>query len=377
MSLVYNEDQLQLLDSARDFLAARSPVAAQRALRDEKSPLGYDPKVWEGMIELGWSAVALPEEHGGLNFGFAGFAPLFEQIGRHLTASPMLSSIVLCAGLIEQLGSADQKALLPALICGEKRFALALEECARHQPETCSLIARKTSEGYRLSGRKVWVADAQGADSWLVVARSEAGQRAIFIVPADTQGVSVSPRQMIDARNMAELTFEDALVEASALLACGNTENALERVLEQGRTCLAAELLGLSETLFEMTIDYLKTRVQFDAAIGSFQALQHRAARLYIELQLARSAVMGAFECLERTADNAAECARLSSLAKWKANQAAQLISNEAVQMHGGIGVTDEYDLGLYLKRIRLAQAQLGHSEFLARRYAEASQGNS
>lgn len=136
-------------------------------------------------------------------------------------------------------------------------------------------------------------------------------------------------------------------------------------------------MLGLSETLFEMTIDYLKTRVQFDAAIGSFQALQHRAARLYIELQLARSAVMGAFECLERTADNAAECARLSSLAKWKANQAAQLISNEAVQMHGGIGVTDEYDLGLYLKRIRLAQAQLGHSEFLARRYAEASQGNS
>ncbi len=372
MSLVYNEDQLQLLDSARDFFSARSPVAGQRALRDGGGSLGFDPQVWHEMVELGWSAVAFAEEHGGLDFGFAGFAPVFEQLGRHLAASPLLSSSVLCGGLIEQIGTAEQRELLPALIAGEKRYALALDESPRHDPETCALSAGKTASGYLLNGCKAWVADAAQADGWLVVARLENGRRVVCMVPSDAPGVRLSPRQMIDSRSMAALTFSNTPVAASALLDIEGTDEALELVLDRGRACLAAELLGLCEAAFEMTLEYLKTRVQFDAPIGSFQALQHRAARLYVELQLTRSAVMAAFECLDRDALPAARRQRLVSLAKWKANQTAQRISNEAVQMHGGIGVTDEYDLGLFVKRIRVAQTQLGHSDFLVRRYAKA-----
>lgn len=371
MSLIYNEDQQQLLDSAQDFLAARSPVSAQRALRDSGVAAGFDPDVWQGMVELGWSAVAFAEEQGGLDFGFAGFAPIFEQMGRHLSPAPLLSSVVLCGSLIEQLGSDSQKqALLPALIAGEKRWALALDEGTRHQPERCATQAVKVEGGYRLNGSKSWVADGIEADGWLVIAELEEGRRGVFAVPANTAGVVVQRRHMIDARNMAQVQFRDAQVEASALLASGYVEAALDLALDRGRACLAAELLGCCETVLAMTLEYLRTRVQFDTPIGSFQALQHRAARLYVQLQLMRSTVMAAFEALDRNQTDPAQRQQLVSLAKWKANEAAQLISNEAIQMHGGIGVTDEYDLGLFLKRIRMAQSQLGHSAFHVARYS-------
>lgn len=373
MSLIYNEDQRQLHDSAHDFLAARSPVSAQRALRDTASVQGFDSQVWQEMVEMGWSAVAFAEEQGGLDYGFAGFAPLFEQIGRHLSASPLLSSVVLCGSLIERLGTAEQQqALLPGLISGTQRYALALEEAARHQPQLCELQARKEADGYRLDGRKRWVSDAVGADGWLVIARLQDGQRGVFVVPCAVAGIQVTPRSMIDSRNMAELSLDNVRLPASALLNAADTEAGLDWALDRGRACLAAELLGICAVVLEMTLDYLKTRVQFDAPIGSFQALQHRAARMYVQQQLAHSAVMAAFECLDRDQGDAQQRRRLVSLAKWKANQVAQLISNEAVQMHGGIGVTDEFDLGLYLKRVRIAQAQLGHSELHASRYAEA-----
>lgn len=375
MSLIYNEDQLQLQDSAHDFFAARSPVSAQRALRDAASEQGFDTVVWQGMVEMGWSAVAFGEEQGGLDFGFAGFAPIFEQMGRHLSASPLLSNVVLCGSVIERLGSVEQQqTLLPALISGEQRYALALDEGNRHQPQLCDVQAVKDNDGYRLSGHKRWVSDGVGADGWLVVARLDNGQRGIFLLPSHVSGLHVAPRNMIDSRNMAELIMDNACVPATALLDTGDTEAVLDWALDRGRACLAAEMLGICEVVLDMTLDYLKTRVQFDAPIGSFQALQHRAARLYVQLQLTRSAVMAAFECLDRDSGTPQQRRRLVSLAKWKANQAAQLISNEAVQMHGGIGVTDEFDLGLYLKRIRMAQAQLGHSELHVSRYAEARQ---
>ncbi|SFU14117.1 acyl-CoA dehydrogenase family protein [Pseudomonas marincola] len=373
MSLIYNDDQVQLQDSAHDFLAARSPVSVQRALRDAGSQQGFEPQVWQGMVEMGWSAVAFAEEQGGLDFGFAGFAPVFEQIGRHLSASPLLSSVVLCGSLIERLGNVQQQeTLLPGLISGEQRYALAIDEGARHQPQRCDAVAIKDSDGYRLNGRKRWVSDGVGADGWLVVARLENGQRGVFLLPNNVHGIQVASRSMIDSRNTAELIMDNVCVPVSAMLDAGDTEAVLDWALDRGRACLAAEMLGMCEVVFEMTLEYLKTRVQFDAPIGSFQALQHRAARLYVQVQLARSAVMAAFECLDRDSCTPQQRRRLVSLAKWKANQAAQLISNEAVQMHGGIGVTDEFDLGLYLKRIRIAQAQLGHSELHVSRYAEA-----
>lgn len=372
MSLVYNEDQLQLQDSARDFLSARSPVAVQRALRDEGNLAGYDSDVWNGMLELGWSAVAFAERDGGLDFGFAGFAPLFEEIGRHLSASPLLSSVVLCGGLIEQLGSAEQRQQwLPQLISGERRLALALDETARHTPQTITLSARREEAGWVLQGEKPWVADALAADGWLVVAREADGGCGIFLVPADQPGVQLSARQMIDSRNMAALRLDNVQLADAARLGTEDASAALDLVLDRGRACLAAELLGLAETAFAMTVDYLKTRVQFGAPIGSFQALQHRAARLYADLQLARSSVMAAFEVLDRDTGPLTERRRLASLAKWQAGQVAQRVSNEAIQMHGGIGVTDEYDLGLFLKRMRMAQNQLGNADYHCQRYGD------
>lgn len=372
MSLVYNEDQLQLQDSARDFLAARSPVAVQRALRDEGSAVGYSPEVWTGMLELGWGAVAFSEQDGGLEFGFAGYAPLFEEIGRHLSASPLLSSVVLCGGLIEQLGSTGQREQwLPALMSGEQRLALALEEGARHRPDGFAVTARRDGSNWVLNGSKRWVADAVGADGWLVVASETDGGCGVFLVSAGQPGVQLDARQMIDSRNMAALTLDNVQVADAARLGTADAGAALDLVLDRGRACLAAELLGLAETAFAMTVDYLKTRVQFDAPIGSFQALQHRAARLYAELQLARSSVMAAFEVLDRNGDNLPERRRLVSLAKWQASQLAQRVGNEAIQMHGGIGVTDEYDLGLFLKRMRLAQNQLGNTDYHCQRYGD------
>lgn len=370
MSLVYNEEQRQLQDSARDFLAARAPVAQQRRLRDEGVALGFDEAAWRGMLELGWSAVAFPEEQGGLAFGFAGFAPLFEELGRHLSPSPLLSSIVLCGSLIEALGSEVQRqTLIPALISGEQRLALALEERHRHAPERVALQAVADADDYLLAGSKSWVLDAREADAFLTVARLEDGKTVLFLVPADSEGLHISPQTLVDARNHGTLAFDSVRVPSSARIGEGDAAAVLEQVLDRGRACLAAELLGMSERIFEMTLDYLRTRVQFDAPIGSFQALQHRAARLYVDLQLARSAVMAAFEALDDTRLDADERARMVSLSKWKINEAAQRISNEAVQMHGGIGVTDEYDLGLYLKRIRVAQACLGDSDFHCERY--------
>lgn len=370
MSLVYNEEQRQLRDSARDFLAARAPVALQRRLRDEGAALGFDDIAWRGMLELGWSAVAFPEEVGGLAFGFAGYAPIFEELGRHLSASPLLSSIVLCGNLIETLGSAAQReTLLPALIGGEQRFALALEEGTRHAPEAVTLQAHEEADDFVLAGRKSWVIDARQADVFVTAARLGNGELALFLVPADADGLHLTPMDLVDSRNHGALAFDSVRVPAAARLGEGDACKQLADALDRGRACLAAELLGMAERAFEMTLEYLRTRVQFDAPIGSFQALQHRAARLYVELQLARSAVMAAFEALQDERIDARRRACLASLAKWKVNEAAQRISNEAVQMHGGIGVTDEYDLGLYLKRIRVAQVCLGDSDFHVQRY--------
>jgi hypothetical protein len=370
MSLVYNEEQKQLQDSARDYLAARASVAQQRRLRDEGVALGFDDAAWRGMLDLGWGAVAFPEEVGGLAFGFSGFAPLFEELGRHLSASPLLSSVVLCGSLIEALGSdAQRQALLPALISGERRLALALEERPLHAPEQVALLALDEADDYVLAGSKCWVPDAREADAFLTIARLESGELALFLVPADAEGLHVTPLDLVDSRNHGAIAFDSVRLPASARIGDGDIGAALARALDRGRACLAAELLGMSERIFEMTLDYLRTRVQFDAPIGSFQALQHRAARLYVELQLARSAVMAAFEALGDEHVDAGERARLASLAKWKMNEAAQRVSNEAVQMHGGIGVTDEYDLGLYLKRIRVAQACLGDTDFHCERY--------
>lgn len=373
MSLVYNEEQQQLDDSARDFLSARCSVAEQRRLRDEQVAGGFNASVWNEMLELGWGGIALPEQYGGLEFGFQGFAPVFDQIGRNLSASPLLSSVVLCGTLIESLGDENQRtAVLPALVTGELRLSLALHAQDRFRADDVGVEVRADGNGYLLSGESLWVPDGHQADGWLVAGRLPDGELAVFHVPADSDDVTLEPVKLLDSRNHARLSLSNVRLAASARLGgAQDATSALELTVDHGAACLAAELLGNAETMFQMTLDYLKERTQFGVPIGSFQALQHRVSWMFVDLQLARSAVMAAFEVLDSATADHCERQQLVSLAKWKAGEAAHKISAEAVQMHGGIGVTDEYDLGLFLKRVRVAQVMLGDSDFHCERYGE------
>lgn len=376
MSLRYSDEQRLLADSARDFLAARSPVSAQRRLRDDAVALGYDAQLWRDAVDLGWSAIPFPEEFGGLDFGCKGLGPIFESMGRNLSATPLLSSVVLGGSLLHLAGnSAQQTHWLQAVISGEQRLALAVDERSRHDPRHIALEAKAEGQGYRLHGEKLWVIDGLGADAYVVVARTS-GQPgdsqgiSLFLVPAGTPGLTVSGLSLIDSRNSARLQLNDVQLGGDALLGTlGEGWSALEIALDRGRTCLAAELLGMAEQLFETTLEYLKTRVQFDTPIGTFQVLQHRAAQMYIDLALSRSALMAALATLDDASHDARDRARLVSLVKWKAGDTAIKVANEAVQMHGGIGVTDELDVGLYLKRTRVAQSCLGDRDFHCERY--------
>lgn len=376
MNLLYSEEQRLLADSAREFLAARSPVARQRHLRDVKAPEGFEAPLWQEQVALGWSAIPFPESLGGLEFGCMGLGPVFESMGRNLSASPLLSSVVLCGSLLQSLGSpAQQGQWLTGLIGGECRLALALDEQPRHGPNRVAMKAERDADGYRLSGDKYFVIDGVGAQAYLVAARTagEAGDEqgiSLFLVEADTPGLNVVPLPLIDSRNHARLRLDGVRLPLHALLGeAGTAWPALDAALDRGRVCLAAELLGMAEQLFATTLDYLKTRVQFGVAIGTFQALQHRAAQGYVDLALARSTVMAALSGLDDVELNDRQRARLASLAKWKAGEAAARVGNEAVQMHGGIGVTDELDVGLFLKRIRVAQACLGDRDYHCERY--------
>ncbi len=373
MNLVYSEDHRLLADSAREFLAARSPVSRQRELRDKGSVTGFDLQLWQDAVALGWSAIPFPENLGGLDFGCMGLGPIFESIGSNLSASPLLSSVVLSGSLLHLQGNPQQQDYwLSAAISGERRLALALDERARHNPAQVALQAVPNADGYSLSGEKFCVIDGVGADAYLVVARVPEAGISLFLVPADAPGLSVKALPLIDSRNHAQLQLRQVQVRHDALLGeAGSATAALNIALDRARVCLAAEMLGMAEKLFAMTLDYLKTRVQFDVAIGSFQSLQHRSAQLYVQLQLARSAVMAGLAALDDTGLSDVERQRLASLAKWKVGLMALNVANEAVQMHGGIGVTDELDVGLFLKRIRVAQASLGDADFHCERYAD------
>lgn len=377
MSLVYNEEQRMLADSARDFLSKRSPVSAQRALRDNGTTLGFDPDVWQEMVELGWTGIPFSEDNGGLAFGIKGLGAVFEEIGRHLSASPLLSSVAMAGQLLEQSGSDAQRGeWLEAIIGGSKRLALAVDETARHAPLDMAVSAQADGDGYKLNTTKTMVIDGHAADGWIVAARTsgEPGDTngiSLFLIPADTDGVRVTRLSLIDTRNAADVVLDGVKVGADQLIGeAGQGFATLDAALDYGRLCLAAEIQGISEKLLADTVEYLQTREQFDAPIGVNQGLQHRASWLYVGASLARSALMSALEAVDNGAEDAA---RLVSLAKYKTARLALRMGNEAVQMHGGIGVTDELDIGLYLKRLRVAQASLGDSDFHVGRYTSLS----
>jgi alkylation response protein AidB-like acyl-CoA dehydrogenase len=374
MSLLLNEEQRMLRNSAEEFLGARSPVSALRALRDRRDPQGFDRALWAEVAGLGWPGAVLPEAYGGLDVGWKGLAAVFEQIGRTLAATPLLSSVVLGGGVLLAAGSAAQRdAWLPKVAAGEALLALALDETPRHDPTRVATRAMREAGHWRLDGDKHFVLDGHVAERLFVVARSAgaSGHRAglsLFLVDPRASGVQVERTWMVDGRNAARVQLSGVQLGDDALLGpAGEAFALLDRVLDRARVCLAAELLGLIGEAFHRTVGYLKERVQFDVPIGSFQALQHRAARLYVEIELLRSSVAAALEAAD--AESGAAPA-LASLAKARASDLSEKALNEAVQMHGGIGVTDEFDIGLFLKRARVLQQTFGDGAFHRDRYA-------
>ncbi|AMN45602.1 acyl-CoA dehydrogenase [Steroidobacter denitrificans] len=374
MTLLLNDEQRLLRDSARDFLATRSPVAALRALRDRGDERGYDPQLWHEIAELGWPAAVLPEAYGGLGVGYKGLGAVFEQIGRTLAATPLLPTVVLGGGLLAEAGSTALRDFwLPKIAAGEALFALALEEAPRHDPTQVTLRAWSEAGHWRLDGDKQFVLDGHIADRMIVVARSSgtAGQQAglsLFLVDPATPGVQIERTSLVDSRNAARVRFSQVQLDGGALIGAPDQAFAvLDAVLDRARACIAAELLGVITEAFERTVAYLKERVQFDVRIGSFQALQHRAARLHVEIELLRSSVAAALEAMDAAGNEAAE---LVSVAKARASDLSEKALNEAVQMHGGVGVTDALEIGFFLKRARVLQQTFGDGSYHRDRYA-------
>ncbi|MFT7287847.1 MAG: alkylation response protein AidB-like acyl-CoA dehydrogenase, partial [Halieaceae bacterium] len=341
MSLVLTEEQVMLRDAAAGFLGEKAGPAQLRALRDAGDELAYEPAVWQEMVEMGWAAIAIPEAYGGLGYGYTGLGVVLEQVGRHLSASPLESSVLLGATAINCLGDEAQKnEWLAAIAAGERRVAFAVQEGSVFAPEDVALSAVREGSGYVLSGTKRMVLDAVGADAFVVVARSAgtAGETAgisAFLVPANTPGLSVQRCEMVDSRQCGALELSAVSVPADALM--GEESRAwagLERCLDIAAIGFAAELLGLSIEAFERTMAYLRERKQFGRVIGSFQGLQHRAAALFAELELSRSIVLKALQAIDAGAE---DLPVLASAAKAKLCEVAKTASNEAIQMHGGI----------------------------------------
>lgn len=376
MGFLLNDEQRQLGDSATEFLNVQSPIGLQRRLRDERAPLGFDPALWQQVVDLGWPAAVFPEQYDGLGVGYQGLGTVFEAMGRTLAALPLLSSVVLCGELLLAAGSEEQRQRwLPGVVDGQQRLALALDEQGRHHPERIQTRARRNAagNGWVLDGDKWFVMDGVGAAWLIVVARVLDAQGAdkglgLFMVEATQAGVTLQSTLLADSRNQARVTLAAVEVaDTMQLVGTDDAAQALDATLDRARICMAAEALGLLREAFGRTNAYLKERVQFDVVIGSFQALQHRMARLYVDLEMLESCVRAALSAIDAGDD---QLALLASLAKARASDLCEKLMNEAVQLHGGIGVTDEFDLGLMLKRARVLQQSLGDGVFHRNRYA-------
>jgi alkylation response protein AidB-like acyl-CoA dehydrogenase len=371
---VLNEEQSMLRDAAKSWTQEKSPVTAFRKMRDSGVEIGYDAKAWNEMAEMGWAGVIIPEEYGGSAFGYLSIGLILEEMGRNLTASPLIASGVGAASALVLGGSDAQKSeWLPKIADGSVVGALAVDEGAHHAPEKVALEATKSGAGYSLSGTKSFVIEGLAANLLVVSARTSGkpGDKdgiTLFLVPADAKGVSRKRLALADSRGAANITFDKVEVGADAVLgAVDKGWDVLDKTLDRVRAALAAEMLGAANQAFETTLDYLKVRVQFGQVIGSFQALQHRAAKMFTDLELARSAVEAALQAIDADSPDVPE---LVSLSKAKMGDVFHLVSNEMVQMHGGIGMTDAHDAGFYLKRARAAEAAFGSQSYHRDRYA-------
>jgi alkylation response protein AidB-like acyl-CoA dehydrogenase len=367
MPLIPNEDQALLRDSARGFFADKAPVAHLRHLRDTKDKDGFSRDLWRESAAMGFPGLLIAEEQGGSALGFAEVAIVMEKIGRNLTPSPFLATGVVAASALKKAGGAKALALLTKIAAGEMLVALAIDEHSKHAPQKIALAAKRSGNGFTLSGAKTFVIDGHVADVLIVAAKTDSGLT-LFLVDPKAKGLSIERTAMIDAHNAARITFDDVPVDADAVLGeIDGGQAVLDAALDAGRLAVAAELLGCADEAFSRTVAYLKERKQFGKAIGEFQALQHRVAHLFSELEVSRAAVAKAAEALDKAPEKAAA---VISMAKARACSTADLAVREAVQMHGGMGMTDALDIGFFMKRARVAQELFGDANFHADRLA-------
>jgi alkylation response protein AidB-like acyl-CoA dehydrogenase len=373
MSMLLNEEQTLLKDAAHGYFEEKMPIAAMRTLRDSQDETGFDRAAWHEMAEMGWAGVVIPEAYGGVDFGYKGLGQIMEESGHTLAATPLISTVLVSAPLVLAAGSEAQKEeILGAIAAGDRIVALAMDEALRHTPTQIGTSAVRNETGYLLNGAKTFVLDGHVADQFIVVARTsgesnDAHGLSMFLVDGNADGLVCTRTTMVDSRNAANLAINDVQLDATALL--GSLDGGfeiLEPVLDGARIGLAAEMLGSGLEAFRRSIDYLKMREQFGVQIGTFQALKHRAALMFCELELTKSTVMEALTALD---ENRNDVPQLASLAKAKACEMIELITNEAVQIHGGIGMTDEEDVGLFMKRARVAQQTFGDASFHRDRY--------
>lgn len=373
MPNVSNEERESIRQAARAFVRERAPVAHLRALRDAQDPVGFSRDLWREMARLGFAGMVLPERWGGAGLGYAELGVVAEELGRNLVPTPLLSG-VLGAGAV-LLGGTDalRDAVLPGVAAGERVVALAHEEGTRFTPYAVSTRAERTAGGFVLRGDKSFVLDGAVADSLVVVARTSGAGAArdgltLLHVPRDASGLRTTRLDLVDSRHVARVRLDGVrAVEGDVVGAVDRGADVLDAVVDRGAATLAAEMLGGAQEAFDRTIAYLKTRTQFGVLIGSFQALKHRAAWMFCEVELTRSLVLDGLRAIDEGRDDARA---LVSAAKARVTDTYRLVTNEAVQMHGGVGVTDELDIGLYLKRARVAGETLGGAGYHRDRFA-------
>ncbi len=373
MALVLNEEQQLLRDSAKTFLQECSPVEGLRKLRDSGEE--WSSVLWADMAEMGWTGIVIPEQYDGLEFGYVGAGMLFEECGRTLASSPLLSSALVCSSLVAELGNESQKqALLPAIASGEMILTLALNETSRFDPLATAMSAVADGDGFILNGKKVHVLDGNIAQKLLVVARTAGvpGDKdglSVFLLERDSEGLTFSNTRSVDNHLAADIQFDAVRVGPESLLGeAGKSRPQLEKALDIGAVCSSSEMLGIAEESFERTIQYLKERKQFGVLVGSFQALQHRAALMFCELDLCRSVVLKALQAID---ENSTDLSLLASVAKVKCGKTVKLVVNEAVQMFAGIGMTDELDIGFFMKRSAAARQEYGDDYYHSDRFAQ------
>ncbi len=361
--LVLTEDEQLLRDSVDGFLADHGPVSAFRRWRDAGSQ-GHDRDLWAAMGAQGYAGVLVPEEQGGAGLGFVGAGLICEAIGRNLAAVPFVPTAVMAATALVRGGNAALAArLLPQIAAAGTVIAVAVDETRRHDPARLTLAARRSGNGWQLDGVKTFVAEGASADAVIVAARLEEGGTGLFVVARGAPGLTVEPMRMVDARDAARLVFAGVPVTAGDALGMetGDAAGLLAIMLDAGRVGAAAELLGVAEEARTRTVAYLQERRQFGRVIGSFQALQHRAAQVFVEVELARSCLLHALQRMEADPETAGPAV---ALAKARCSAVARLAGNEGIQMHGGIGMTDDFDIGLFVKRARVAGEWLGDAAF-------------